>query len=432
MPLDQTANFQRAEITDGFPMAAADDDIYFVGADEFPDPANGEYNLVVFDQTQFARPDQDPNVEIVRATSRLSSFELAVDRAQEGTSAADHPAGSAVLLAATSKVFDDVAATDQPVENFSSNSTTAGEVLTSNGDGSLQFSSVGGIEEVSTFGNLPAVDPPQIGYVADEQEYYFSKPTFGVPFDISAGPASFTTSINTPSNFPADVTFNNNGSRLYTVGKGEFHQFTVLTPFDISTALFDTSSPTQDSFPTGMAFSSNGTRLFEVGTNNNQIYQFNLSTPFDISSASFDASSGFSDLEDITFNNNGSKLYLASDDNDDGYIYEYSLPSNFDITSRNYEARIDSPDNRPRGIVFSSDGSRLYVIGWETNLIHQSNLSTPFDINTASFNTSINHQDNFPTGIALNNDGSRLYEVGATGDRVYQSTVSSGGWVKFE
>jgi len=108
MPLDQTANFQRAEITDGFPMAAADNDVYFIGADEFPDPANGEYNLVIFDQTQFARPDQDPNVEIVRATSRLSSVELAVTRGQEGTTAADHPAGSAVLLAATSKVFEDI------------------------------------------------------------------------------------------------------------------------------------------------------------------------------------------------------------------------------------------------------------------------------------------------------------------------------------
>jgi hypothetical protein len=108
MPLDQTANFQRAEITNGFPMAAEDDDVYFIGADRFPDPSNGEYNLVIFDQTQFARPDQDPNVEIVRATSRLSNVELAVDRGQEGTEAADHPAGSAVLLSATAKVFEDI------------------------------------------------------------------------------------------------------------------------------------------------------------------------------------------------------------------------------------------------------------------------------------------------------------------------------------
>jgi len=84
MPLDQTGNFQRTEITDGFPMAAADTDVYLDGGvSVFPDPANGEFNLVIFDQTQFARPDQDPNVEIVRATSRLNSVELAVTRGQE-------------------------------------------------------------------------------------------------------------------------------------------------------------------------------------------------------------------------------------------------------------------------------------------------------------------------------------------------------------
>ncbi len=105
MPLDQTANFARGELDAA--AVAADTTITVVDATQFPDPANGEFNLVIFDQTQFARPDQDPNTEIVRATSRASSTELTVGRGQEGTTAADHPEGSAVLLSATAKVFDD-------------------------------------------------------------------------------------------------------------------------------------------------------------------------------------------------------------------------------------------------------------------------------------------------------------------------------------
>jgi hypothetical protein len=132
MPLDQTANFKRTEITDGFPMAAADTDLYLDGGvDEFPDPANGEFNLVIFDQTQFARPEEDPNVEIVRATSRLTSDELAVTRGQEGTIAADHPGGSAVLLAATSKVFDDaeqqIDSNTQSINNLPADFVVSGE-----------------------------------------------------------------------------------------------------------------------------------------------------------------------------------------------------------------------------------------------------------------------------------------------------------------
>jgi hypothetical protein len=128
-------------------MAAEDDDVYFQGADEFPDPANGEYNLVIFDQTQFARPDQDPNVEIVRATSRLSSVELAVDRAQEGTTAVDHPAGSAVILTLTSAFLNKVAALDQAVETFTTDFGTEGQVLTVGNSQTLTFEEPGGITE---------------------------------------------------------------------------------------------------------------------------------------------------------------------------------------------------------------------------------------------------------------------------------------------
>ena len=129
MPLDQTANFARGELDAA--VAAADTTITVVDGTQFPDPANGNYNLVIFDQTQHARPDQDPNVEIVRATSRVSTTELAVDRGKEGTTAADHPAGSAVLLAATSKVFDDaeqqIDSNTQSINNLPADFVVSGE-----------------------------------------------------------------------------------------------------------------------------------------------------------------------------------------------------------------------------------------------------------------------------------------------------------------
>jgi hypothetical protein len=122
MSLDQTANFARGELDAG---ATADDtSITVIDATQFPDPANGEFNLVVFDQTSHARADLDPDVEIVRATSRQSSTELSVTRGQEATAAVGHPAGSAVMLASTSKVFDDIAADISSVQaNVSANDT---------------------------------------------------------------------------------------------------------------------------------------------------------------------------------------------------------------------------------------------------------------------------------------------------------------------
>jgi len=443
MPLDQTGNFQRTEITDGFPMAAADTDIYIDGGvSVFPDPANGEFNLVIFDQTQHARPDQDPNVEIVRATSRLSSVELAVDRAQEGTSAADHPAGSAVLLAATSKMFDDVAATDQPVENFTSNSTTAGEVLTSNGSGGVEFAAASAasitrngneIEYVALdISNLPQpIGSNDVALVTASDEYVVdNNPISGTPFDITSSAFALDTSINTQDGGSTGIAFNNDGSRLYEVGEDseKIYQSTLSTPFDIGSASFSTSINSQSSFPADIAWNDDGSRLYEVSSGN--IFQSTLSTPFEISTASFSSSSetaSGSACNGIAWNNDGSRLFEVSGGGFDS-IYQSTVSTPFDATTASLTKQISTQDGTPTGIAWNNDGSRLYEVGDDSDKIYQSTLSTPFDIGSASFSTSIPTQEITPTDITWNDDGSRLYELNRFSEKIYQYNLLAGGW----
>jgi len=143
MALDPVANFVR-----GSTDAATDSTqttISVVDASVFPNPANGEYNLVLWYDNSHPRPDQDPDVEIVRVTARdTTNDDLTVTRGQEGTAGASHPSGSALQLSPTAKVFGDVAPNDQAVENFTTNSTTSGEVPASQGDGTLSMQAVGG------------------------------------------------------------------------------------------------------------------------------------------------------------------------------------------------------------------------------------------------------------------------------------------------
>ena len=200
MTLDQIANFIRGNLSDdvdstqtSFPV----DD-----ASIFPDVSSSEYNLVVWDVNSFARPDQDSDVEIVRVTSRdTTTDELTVTRGQEETSGSTHPSGSALQLAPTQKVFDDIesefnnvdsqleskaddphgnaqhsetfATADDNVEGFA----TAGEegtVPTSQGDGTLAMESAAAgaiaLEEYATSEDVPPaseVTQPTIAYVAD-------------------------------------------------------------------------------------------------------------------------------------------------------------------------------------------------------------------------------------------------------------------------
>jgi len=182
-----------------------------------------------------------------------------------------------------------------------------------------------GVEEVSTFGNLPTVDPPQLAYVTNEEEYYYSKPISGTPFDISS--ASFSTSINTQDSSPYGIAWNDDGSRLYEVGSNSdnIYQYTVSTPFDISSASFSTSINTQDSNPQGIAWNDDGSRLYEVGNGSGEIYQYTVSTPFDITSASFSTSINTQDSEStgIAWNDDGSRLYEVGEGSDE--IYQYTV-----------------------------------------------------------------------------------------------------------
>jgi len=108
MVLDAVSNFVR-----GLTDTAIDDTqttIPVVDASIFPNPATaGEYNVVVWFAPDYPRPDQDPDVEVLRVTAiDTGANELTVTRAQEGTSAAAHPDQSAVHLSPTAKMFSDI------------------------------------------------------------------------------------------------------------------------------------------------------------------------------------------------------------------------------------------------------------------------------------------------------------------------------------
>jgi len=327
-------------------------------------------------------------------------------------------------------VAEDVTITDT-LNTASLASAPAGEALLSDGNGNLQFGAAGGVEEVSTFGNLPAIDPPQLAYVSGEEQYYYSTPLTGTPFDITS--ASFSTSINTQDSAPEGIAWNDDGSRLYELGNGSdnIYQYTVSTPFDITSASFSTSINTQDSVPTAIAWNDDGSRLYEVGSSSDEIYQYTVSTPFDISSASFSTSINTQDSgpTGIAWNDDGSRLYELGRISDE--IYQYTVSTPFDITSASFSTSINTQDSNPQGIAWNDDGSRLYEVGLSSAEIYQYTVSTPFDITSASFSTSINTQDSAPRGIAWNDDGSRLYEVGSSSDEIYQYTVSTGGWEAF-
>jgi hypothetical protein len=76
-------------------------------------------------------------------------------------------------------------------------------------------------------------------------------------------------------------------------------------------------------------------------------------------------------------------------------------------------------------VVFSVDGTTMYVVGSLSDNITTYTLATPWDISTAVYVTefSVAAQETNPTGLFIKPDGTKAYVVGTINDTVYQYTL---------
>jgi len=272
---------------------------------------------------------------------------------------------------------------------------------------------------------------------------------------------------------PADVTLSPDGTKIHftnftnEAGFAFLRQFTLTTPFDIST--IDTSSEVQlnldggsddvGTFVQGHEFNNDGTKVFVI-SQNGKLNVHTLTTPYDISETSQDADDGVGDYRtafsagdgdvrsrDITFNNDGTKMYFIDGGNNqigDGGVVEYDLSTPFVPSTATFVNELVVTDKLSlfeQDVEFDDDGTRMYVIDSHTTAnsnakIAVYKLSTPFHTSTATFVGSIaNFFDasggtGTPLGLGFSSDGMKLYqttyEISASGDldRVYEYDLS--------
>ncbi|MGR3302400.1 MAG: hypothetical protein ACUZ8I_07825, partial [Candidatus Scalindua sp.] len=109
MPLDPLVNFGKVDVSIGYNAAATS--IVLASGQGAELPSTFSYNIVWWNATDYSDPSDDPNVEIVRVTNRVTDT-LTVTRAQEGTSASTkNTSGKTykMILAITKKTIDDIA-----------------------------------------------------------------------------------------------------------------------------------------------------------------------------------------------------------------------------------------------------------------------------------------------------------------------------------
>ena len=86
---------------------------------------------------------------------------------------------------------------------------------------------------------------------------------------------------------------------------------------------------------------------------------------------------------------------------------------------------VESEDDDPRGMTFSNDGTKMFVVGNQGGAIIEYTLSPAFDASTANFTDtfSVLSEEKIPTGMAFSNNGTKMFVVGYVGTNVTEYTL---------
>ncbi len=252
----------------------------------------------------------------------------------------------------------------------------------------------------------------------------FAEPTFVDSF-----------SVDSEEDRPRGITFNNNGTKMFIIGwRGDdVNEYTLSTAWDVSTASFVDSTSSIDADGRDVRFNPDGTKMFVLGRGSDKVYAFSLSTAFDISTSSsinnFSVTSEEIDANGLAFNLDGTKMYVVGEDAD--YVNEYTLSKGFDLSTAVYAGDgervfVRGQETIPIDIDFNSDGTKMYIVGWSGKDINEYTLSTAFDVSTASFegSFSVESEDDDPAALAFSSDGTKMFVVGGVGEDVNEYTLS--------
>ena len=130
----------------------------------------------------------------------------------------------------------------------------------------------------------------------------------------------------------------------------------------------------------------------------------------------------------LAFSSDGTKMYMIGDTSDS--VYQYTLSTAWDLSTASYDSVSFSVASQasPFSIAFNNDGTKMYMGGVTADIIYQYTLSTAWDLSTASYDSisfSTASQDGSLRGFTFNNGGTKMYAVGQSTDSIYQYTLST-------
>ena len=262
--------------------------------------------------------------------------------------------------------------------------------------------------------------------------------------DASYSSVSF--SVSAQETVPNAIFWNTDGTKFFTAGDtgNVIEEYTCSVGFDLSsTVAFSGNSfsiSSQESSVQGLAFNTDGTKFFIVGMSNDTVYEYTCSTGFDLGSTvaysgnSFSVNSQETNPRGLTFSTDGTKFFIVGYGTDT--VYEYTCSVGFDLSSTvaysGNSFSVTAQETTPQDIVFTPDGTRFFIMGdtgSPSDSIWEYTCSVGFDLSStvaySGLSFSVNSQETEPTGLAFSADGSKFFVVGENA-YVYEYSAGAG------
>jgi DNA-binding beta-propeller fold protein YncE len=167
----------------------------------------------------------------------------------------------------------------------------------------------------------------------------------------------------------------------------------------------------------GVTFKPDGTLMYLTDLDGDKVISYSLSTAWDLSTASYISGqlSVSNNPYGVKLKPDGTRMYVVEENSQD--VREYNLSTAWTLSTASYsrEYNLSSYQLKPREIIFSPDGDKLFVggIGTTGNVpeIDEFTLTTPWDI------SSLSHVQNYDaslvksnlTSLSFNDNGASLF-----------------------
>jgi hypothetical protein len=129
---------------------------------------------------------------------------------------------------------------------------------------------------------------------------------------------------------------------------------------------------------------------------------------------------------DLYFSSDGTKMYLLGNTGNDVTQYTLSTPWLVSTAATPTTFSVSTQTTDPYGLAFSSDGSSMYVCA-ASDLVYRYTLSTPWSVTTATYLNSFSFTAKETNGhaVAFSFSGNRMYILGVDGDDITQYNLST-------